>query len=125
MKITAFGRSQRFLNCLKKLVEDEHEIGLIFTDEPAPGYRIGIKEYVEFADSIDAELIVTRKINHHSVLSKIREYGPDIGVSAAWLTLLGSSLIDLFPFGILRVLQALCCLDVLVFSLLVSFRNSL
>ena len=102
MRIAAFGRTRMLYDTVKLLSENGHEIVLIGTCKEAPEYDITAADFKDLAKNLQVPFFNTSSINSEEVISMLTACNADIAVSFNWLTIVGQSVIDAFPYGVLN-----------------------
>lgn len=101
MRIAIIGRSEILYDTAIYLESLGHEIVLIITAKQAPEYTRTVEDFRALAEGLDTSFICTPNIEKGIDLLK-ELGGVDIGVSYNYVGVIPSSVIDLFPYGILN-----------------------
>jgi methionyl-tRNA formyltransferase len=102
MRIAAFGRTRMLYDTIKLLSDNGHEIVLIGTCTEAPEYDITAADFEDLAKNLQVPFFNTPSINSKEVVDMLYSCNADIAVSFNWLTVVGQSAIDAFPYGVLN-----------------------
>ena len=103
MKVAAIGRTEMLYDSILELKRRGHNIVLIITcDSSQLQYNGKAHDFKLLADELNADFLITEKINSSQVLNIIKEKNPDIAISVNWKTVIGQKVIDSFHFGILN-----------------------
>ncbi|MBA3593217.1 MAG: formyl transferase [Polaromonas sp.] len=100
MKIALIGRSEILYDAALALENAGHQIVSIITAKEAPEYTRTITDFEMLAVSLNASFAVGPRIAEHREL--LRAAAADIGVSYNYTGLVPSSVVALFPHGILN-----------------------
>ena len=101
MRVALIGRTEVLYNTAKLLLAQGYEIALIITAKETPEYKITSKDFEGFSKKEKIPYLYTSNIV--SALDFINECGQvDVGVSINYSGIIPSSIIDLFPLGILN-----------------------
>jgi len=102
MRIAAFGRTRMLYDTIKLLSQNGHEIVLIGTCKEAPEYDIVSADFEDLSIKLQVPFFNTSAINSEEVISMLYACNADIAVSMNWLTVVGQSVTDAFPYGVLN-----------------------
>ena len=103
MKVVAFGRTETLFDSIKVLASSGNSIDLIVTSESTQyQYEKDIKDFKNLAKELNSKFIITKDLLDLEVITLIREIQPDIAISVNWPTIVPSTFIDYFPFGIIN-----------------------
>lgn len=102
MKVAAFGRTQWLYNSIQALADQGHQIVLIGTCSAAPEYSVGEEDFEALAEQFNANFFCDAAINQGRYLEMMRESGAEVAISVNWLTLIGQSVLDQFPHGVIN-----------------------
>ena len=101
MRIAIVGRTEILYNTAIMLRNNGYEIGLIITAKEAPEYTKTASDFAALANSWDIPFIQTPRIEE--AIDKIKLIPQiDIGISLNYSGVIPSSVIDIFPLGILN-----------------------
>jgi UDP-4-amino-4-deoxy-L-arabinose formyltransferase/UDP-glucuronic acid dehydrogenase (UDP-4-keto-hexauronic acid decarboxylating) len=100
MKVAIIGRTETLLQTIDLLVNSGHEISCIITSKEAPEYIKKSSDFEQIASELDVPYSCTSKISNCESL--IRQSSPDIAVSYNYTGIIPSSIIKLFPLGVLN-----------------------
>ncbi len=107
LKIVFFGSSRFSVLVLEDLLQGRHQVAAVVTREDKPAGRgllekgTPIKDFVLHSTSID--LLQMDNLNSPDFLRYMRDVGADLGVAAGYGKVIDSSIIRLFPKGIMNV----------------------
>lgn len=101
MRIAIIGRTEILFETTERLRDKGHEIALIITAKEASEYTKTSNDFCRLANQLNVPFINTPRIEE--AITSIRDLPPiDIGVSLNYSGIIPSSVIDLFPLGILN-----------------------
>lgn len=102
MRVLLIGRHEMLYEAGRRILnETTHEIVAVVTTKSRPEYRRGETDFRKLAKDAGARFLVANKIDE-AVLELIQRTKPDIGVSVNWVSIIGASLTDLLPHGVLN-----------------------
>tara|TARA_B110000046_G_scaffold112510_1_gene119673 strand:+ start:4358 stop:5317 length:960 start_codon:yes stop_codon:yes gene_type:complete len=102
MRVAAFGRSKRFLECINNVLENGHEISLILTDAHFSNDENYLEDFFEFAKIHHIEIYVTNNLSDVHIVQSILKSNSRIAISANWKTMVPEQIIEIFPLGVLN-----------------------
>lgn len=102
MHVTAIGRTRILANTVEEVHSAGHEIDCIITCAAADFYDVTAEDFRELADRVDAEYHFYDSVSDDGLLDILERLPSEVAVSVNWKYLLGQSVLEVFPHGILN-----------------------
>lgn len=102
MRVAILGRTQFLYNTIPLLEQAGHEIVIIGTCKASEEYTVNERDFEETAIEKKIPFFCTSKINDKAIEEKLRDVNADIAISMNWISMIGKSIIDCFPYGVLN-----------------------
>lgn len=106
MRILFMGTPEFAVPCLKRLVEDGHDLCGVFTKPDRPrgrGFQISFSPVKEAAATYGIPVYQPRDLKDDSIVSVFRKLNPDIVVVTAYGQILPEKLLNIPPYGCVNV----------------------
>lgn len=100
MKIGIIGRTSLLLETIKALVNCGHQIVFIYTCKSESFYDTTAKDFQSIAESLNCPFFNNTKIEENT--EYLASLGAEVCISVNWLTVLKSSFLNSFSFGVLN-----------------------
>jgi len=100
MKVLAIGRTEILYDAILTMLAGHTIVGIV-TSPASPEYEKNENDFEALAKKINCPFISTRKLNS-AVFELAQSSGADIAISINWNHVIGDSLINLIPHGILN-----------------------
>lgn len=100
MKVLAIGRSEYLLNAIEQ-VSSQHEIVAVVTGPATAESLAKETDFSQIAQRLGAAFYCASTIDD-GLLNLCRSVGAEVAISVNWMSVIGSSFIELFPQGVLN-----------------------
>lgn len=102
MRVAIIGRTQALLSAAELILAQNHVVPLVWTCKEESYYGVGESAFEALAHKAGALYVNELRINDPKCLQTMREAKCDVALSINWPTLIGQSVIECFPCGILN-----------------------
>jgi len=103
MRVVAIGRTDILYNSILEIAKAGHEIVIIITSQHSQyQYSKDIEDFRNLSKKLGSEFFLTDNLTSSDIVTRLKQYKPDIGISVNWNTLIPEKIMDIFTYGILN-----------------------